>query len=89
MNQLHWAWRSESTLQRVTESPVDGESSLGGGQGEFHVRAGILVCVCFTGLCDYMNVCPCMYFLESHSALMISGLVCSSCVVGVCLDLDV
>lgn len=50
------AWRSENTLQRVTESSVDSESSLGGTERELHVRAYLRVC--FIGLCDYVNVCP-------------------------------
>lgn len=49
------AWSSETTLQRATESSVDPESSLGGAEGDLRVR--VYLCVCFIGLCDYMNVC--------------------------------
>lgn len=84
---LQGAWRSERKLQRARESSVDQESSLGGGGGEFCVRACIFVCMCYVVLwlceCIPLHVRPGFY-----SAFMISGLVCF-CMIGVWLDLYV
>lgn len=72
-------------LQRVAERSADRGPPWEVGKESYTLEPACL-CVCFTGLCNYLNVCPCMYFLEFHSAFMISGLVCS-CMVDVCLDL--